>query len=138
MSQDIQHEGVVVSVSGDVARVRIRQTSACSACHAHGTCMASESTEKIIDCQSDSLLKSGDRVMVTVSRRLGMSAVLLSFVLPFVILFVMLLLLNRYLDSEGMAGTLALCSLLPYYLLLALLRKRMQHRFSFRANKLED
>lgn len=136
MSQEIQHEGVVIHTDHNEAKVRIQQTSACSACHAHNRCMAAESTEKIIDCQMEEPLSAGDHVIVTVARKVGFTAVLLAFVLPFAILTSMIWLLDIYISNEGIAGTLALCSLVPYYLLLAILRKRIKKRFSFSARKI--
>lgn len=135
MSQEIQHEGVVVSIRKGEAVVRIQQTSACATCHAHSMCMAAESSEKMIDCQMAEPLQPGDCVIVTVARRLGFTAVLLAFVIPFALLLAMIWVLDLYITDEGIAGTLALCSLVPYYLLLALLRKRIKKRFSFIARK---
>ena len=138
MEQIVGHEGIVVAVEGMQARVRILQTSACSACHAQSMCMAAESKEKIIDCQMLEPLHEGDKVVVQVQRRLGLQAVLWAFVLPFVILLTMIWGLGKVWDNEALVGTVALCSLLPYYGILSLFKKRLKRKFSFVAKKTDN
>ncbi len=138
MANEIQHEGVVVSVQGTEARVRIVQNSACSGCGLRDAGCGlrdSESKEKMIDCRMIEPLEVGDKVMVTVARRLGWTAVLLAFVLPFVLLMVSVWGLTTWLENEALGGTLGLCVLVPYYGVLAVLRKRIQAKFDFLASK---
>lgn len=132
--EDIKHAGIVESVSGDTIRVRIVQESACASCHASGHCMAAEAREKYIDCRAEEPLAEGDRVTVEVSEKMGWIAVLLSFVLPLVLLVCILWIAELWLE-ETWAGTIALCSLLPYYGMLALLKKKIKKRFDFVARK---
>ncbi len=134
MADEIRHEGVVVSVQGTEARVRIVQNSACSGCQAKSMCTAAESKEKMIDCRMMEPLAVGDKVMVTVARRLGWTAVLLAFVLPFVLLMVSVWGLTTWL-GEALGGTLGLCVLVPYYGVLAACKGKIQRRFDFWANK---
>ena len=49
MTDIIKHRGIVENIEGSHVRVRIVQTSACSACSVKGHCNASESKEKLID-----------------------------------------------------------------------------------------
>lgn len=135
MSQLIEHEGIVVAVDGMQAQVRILQTSACSACSARNMCMAAESKEKIIDCEMLEPLEPGDKVVVQVARRLGLQAVWWAFVLPFVLLLGLIWFLGTIWDNEALAGTVALCSLLPYYGVLSLFKNRLKRKFAFRATK---
>lgn len=135
MSQDIQHEGIVVSVNSGGVRVRIEQTSACRECQASGMCAASDKQDKYIDCRSVESLQEGDRVMVTAARKMGFLAVLLAFVFPFCLLLGLVALLDLWIEDEGIAGMVALCSLLPYYGVLALCKRRMKKHFVFYAHK---
>lgn len=135
MSQDIQHEGIVVSVNSGGVRVRIEQTSACRECQASSMCVASDKQDKYIDCQSAEPLQEGDRVMVTATRKMGFLAVLLAFVFPFCLLLGLVALFDLWIADEGVAGTLALCSLLPYYGILALCKGKMKKNFVFYAHK---
>ncbi len=134
MADEIRHEGVVVSVQGTEARVRIVQNSACSGCQAKSMCTAAESKEKMIDCRMMESLAVGDKVMVTVARRLGWTAVLLAFILPFILLMVSVWLGTIWL-GEALGGTIGLCSLIPYYAILAACRGKIQRKFDFLASK---
>lgn len=49
MTDIIKHRGIVENIEGSHVRVRIVQTSACSACSVKEHCNASESKEKLID-----------------------------------------------------------------------------------------
>ena len=51
MSNKIKHNGVVDGVDENCVRVRILQSSACSACKVAAHCNASETKEKIIEVQ---------------------------------------------------------------------------------------
>ena len=123
-----------MSVDGDMAHVRIMQSSACGSCAANGRCMAAEAKEKFIDCQINEPMSEGDEVVVLVEQRLGWLAICLAFVLPFFLLVGLVAVLGRYM-SEGWAGTVALLSLVVYAGVLSLFRNKLKHTFSFRAVK---
>ena len=66
MSNKIKHNGVVDGVEEGCVRVRILQSSACSACKVAAHCNASETKEKIIEVQVADAVKYqlGDSVVV--------------------------------------------------------------------------
>lgn len=135
MSELVEHKGKVVSVAGQQVKVLIMQASACNGCHAKGSCMAAEAKEKYIDCTSADQLQVGDEVMVSVSQSLAWEAVLLSFVLPFLLLIFMLWLFGMYYE-EQVAGTAAIIAVILYYAVLALFRSRLKRQFNFVARKI--
>ena len=92
----IKHLGIVENIQGSHLSVRIVQTSACAACSAKGHCSSADSKDKIIDIiDTAASWKVGDKVMVVGEMSMGMMAVVLAFVLPFVLLIVSLFLLWR-------------------------------------------
>ncbi len=132
----IDHLGIVDRIEGDVAHVKINSESACSACHAKGVCGAADQEEKFLDVPlSGASYKSGEQVHVQVARRLGFKAVALGYFYPFLLLMGVLILLILIGMSELKAGSLALLSILPYYLLLYLFRKRIESTFTFSIKK---
>lgn len=135
MSEIIEHTGKVVAVNGQTVRVIIMQASACSGCHAKGNCMAAETKEKYIDCLMTEPMQAGDEVMVEVSQRLAWEAVLLSFVVPFVLLMLILWVTGMYF-SESIAGTAAILGVMLYYAILAIFKKKMKTKFQFIARKI--
>jgi sigma-E factor negative regulatory protein RseC len=132
----IDHLGIVDRIEEDVAHVKINSESACSACHAKGVCGAADQEEKFLDVPlSGASYKTGEQVHVQVARRLGFKAVALGYFYPFLLLMAVLILLILIGMSELKAGSLALLSILPYYLLLYLFRKRIESTFTFSIKK---
>ncbi len=132
----IDHAGVIEHIEGNRAQVRIVSESACGACHAKGVCGAADQEEKFIDVALPGKeFREGEPVRVEVAERLGMKAVALGYIYPF--LLVMLVLVGGILGGleELHAGLAALLALVPYYLVLYLLRRRIESTFTFSLKK---
>lgn len=131
----IKHDGIVIAVNGDgTVRVRIVQTSACASCKAKAMCASAESVEKEIDAVSDGLLAIGDEAEVLVAEKIGWKAIFLAYILPFVVLLGSVLVLNEFMKEE-LAGTIALCAMGVYYIVLGFFKNKIQKGFSFIARK---
>lgn len=136
MQNTIEHQGVIISIDDKVAHVKIEQTSACASCHVKSVCGASEKSEKIIDANlMDASLKIGDQVTVIGQKSLGIQAILLAYVLPFVLIVAILFFANIFTTNELVIGTCALASLIPYFAVLRLMRNKIQAKFQFYAIK---
>ena len=136
MTNTIEHQGIIISIDDSVAHVKIEQTSVCASCHVKTVCGASEKTEKIIDAHIvDDTLKIGDSVTIIGQKSLGIRAVLLAYVLPFVLIVAVLFVANIFTTNELVIGTCALTSLIPYFIVLRLMRNKIQAKFQFYAIK---
>jgi len=132
----IDHEGIVEYVKDDLVHVKIISESACAACHAKGMCGAADQKDKYLDIPSENeQFKPGEPVRVQVARRLGIKAVALGYIYPFLLLMVVLIGLTLAGVGELKAGISALLSLVPYYLVLMLMKKRIQGLFTFQLKK---
>ena len=133
MSNKIKHAGVVDGVEGECVRVRILQSSACSACKVAAHCNASETKEKIIDVMDAdaSHYQKGDQVMVVADTAVGFRASLYGYLLPLILMVVTLVGVLAVTHSEGLAALSALGILIPYYVLLFLMRNKLRNRLSF-------
>lgn len=133
MSNKIKHAGVVDGVEGECVRIRILQSSACSACKVAAHCNASETKEKIIDVMDAdaSHYQKGDQVMVVADTAVGFRASLYGYLLPLVLMVVTLVAVLAASHSEGLAAVSALGILIPYYVLLFLMRNKLRNRLSF-------
>ena len=133
MSNKIKHAGVVDGVEGECVRVRILQSSACSACKVAAHCNASETKEKIIDVMDAdaSHYQKGDQVMVVADTAVGFRASLYGYLLPLILMVVILVGVLAATHSEGLAALSALGILMPYYVLLFLMRNKLRNRLSF-------
>ena len=134
MSNKISHPGVVDRIEGDCVKVRIVQTSACAACKVAAHCNASESKEKLVDVFGCDTAKyaTGQEVVVSASREVANRAILLGFGLPLLLLIGVLLMVLRWTGDEGMAAMASLGALVPYYIVLWLLRDSIRQQVSFR------
>lgn len=133
MSNKIKHAGVVDGVEGECVRVRILQSSACSACKVAAHCNASETKEKIIDVMDAdaSHYQKGNQVMVVADTAVGFRASLYGYLLPLILMVVTLVGVLAATHSEGLAALSALGILMPYYVLLFLMRNKLRNRLSF-------
>lgn len=133
MSNKIKHNGVVDGVEEGCVRVRILQSSACSACKVAAHCNASETKEKIIEVQVADAVKYqlGDSVVVVADTAVGFRASLYGYLLPLLLMVVVLVAVLKITQSEGYAAVSALGILIPYYIGLYLLRNKLRNKLCF-------
>ena len=151
----IKHDGIIIALNEDgTALVRIVQTSACAACKAKAMCASAESAEKEMTAvllsdngrpmgygglDADKPLleyKVGDAVEVMVQQRMGWKAVVLAYLLPFFVMLAVMLVGNAiWAVREEILGTVALCAMALYYLVLGMFKDKLQKEFSFTARK---
>ena len=129
----ITHLGIVENIQGSHLSVRIVQTSACAACSAKGHCSSADSKDKIIDVidTAASSYRVGEKVMVIGETSMGMMAVVLAFIIPFILLIFSLFLFMALMENELYSALLSLAILIPYYFILWLNKTRLKQKFSF-------
>jgi sigma-E factor negative regulatory protein RseC len=136
-SERIEHIGIVTDIHDDLVHVSFIARSACSECHAKGYCLESDSKEKSVDVIDRSgRFHQGETVNIVMKESLGYRAILLGFLLPFIVLILVLILVQSVTGNELKAGLSALAALVPYYLLLALFKNHLKNTFSFQLEKL--
>lgn len=134
MEKPIHHDGVIEAVEGRRVQVRIVQTSACAGCKVASHCSTAEAREKLIDIDvpDASRWQVGQQVVVTTESSMAGKALILGFGLPLVLMLVVLTVAMAAGCSEGLTALLMMGSLVPYYLLVWLLRDRIARQISFR------
>ena len=133
MSQKISHSGVVESVDEGCVRVRITQTSACASCKIASHCTASDMKVKIVDVYGTDVeaYKVGQEVVVSTSRNVVNRALLLGFGLPLMVLLVTLVITHVLKCDEATSALAALAMLVPYFLMVWVLRDRIRRSVTF-------
>ncbi len=161
----IKHDGIIIALNEDgTALVRIVQTSACAACKAKAMCASAESAEKEMTVQlaypqplpigkgentAHQTYAIGDEVEVMVQQKMGWKAVVLAYLLPFFVMLAVMFIGNGLLamgdgatgllgdeaKREAVLGTVALCAMALYYLVLGMFKDKLQKEFSFTARK---
>jgi sigma-E factor negative regulatory protein RseC len=127
----IEHEGIVQKSDNKSVTVKISSASACSGCHAEGSCSLSGVEEKIVEIPGSWNVASGDNVTILMKKSTGYSAVLLGYVFPLIFMISALVLMIRLSVSELTAGLVSILILVPYYFVLWIFRKRISKNFTF-------
>ena len=135
----IKHDGIIIALNEDsTALVRIVQTSACAACKAKAMCASAESAEKemTVVLLGDEQWAVGNEVEVMVQQKMGWKAVMLAYLLPFFVILAVMFIGNAiWAVREEILGTVALCAMALYYLVLGMFKDKLQKEFSFTARK---
>ena len=80
--------------------------------------------------------KIGDTVEVMVQQKMGWKAVVLAYLLPFFVMLAVMFIGNAiWAVREEILGTVALCAMAVYYLVLGMFKDKLQKEFSFTARK---
>lgn len=132
MKEYIKHKGIIVAQNSPTQyAVKIEQLSACASCHVASLCSAAESKEKIIEAISNKSLPIGTTVTVYGKKTLGYKALAWAVIIPLFIVLITLPTATHFSQNELLGGMIALLVLVPYYTLLALMRKRIERVFIF-------
>ena len=135
-NKQIDHVGTISDIKDEKITVSILNVSACAGCHAKSACSMSDMKEKEIDIiDYSSSFKLGEEVKVVYQESLGWLALLLAYVLPFVLVLITLFIATAF-TNELISGLMALGILLPYYSLLYFLKDRLKKTFSFTIHKI--
>lgn len=136
----IKHEGIITVADEGMPTVKILSKSACAACHAKGVCGLADMQEKVIEVENtDHLnLKAGDKVNVTMRTSLGVKAVLWGYLYPFLLVFITLFTLLLTTGREGLSALVGLSTLVPYYIVLSMLKPRFKKRFQFELEPFDE
>ena len=127
----IDHEGIVQKADEKSVIVSISAASACSGCHAEGSCTLSGKEEKIIEVSGRYNVKPGDTVTILMKQSMGYAALFLGYLLPLISVIAILIILISLKVPELVAGLTSLAILIPYYLILYFFRKRINEKFTF-------
>lgn len=127
----IIHNGIVQKFENESVTVTISAESACVGCHVKGSCSLSEKKDKTIDIIGHYDVKEGDAVSVMMKQSAGFSALFLGYLLPLIVVLVCMIIFSVMEYPELITGLAAISSLLPYYLILYILRKRIDNKFIF-------
>lgn len=132
----IEHKGVISEIKDGSILVELTVMSACASCHAKSMC-SFDSEQKTIEIYNTfGNWKIGETVKVVMRESLGKKALFLGYLFPFVVLILSLIIFSIAGIKEGIAGLLSIGMLVPYYLVLYLLKDRMKREFNFNIEKI--
>ncbi len=133
MSNKIRHEGVIEAIEDGCIHVRIQQSSACSACKVAAHCNAAETKEKRIDvydahCEG---YQVGQKVTLATTSHVGLMASIYAYAVPLVLMVATVIITMILTSDEIKAACLGILVLVPYYLIVYLLREKIRGQVFF-------
>jgi sigma-E factor negative regulatory protein RseC len=134
---NIEHPGIIEKLEPKIAHVRITQQSACASCHSKSYCGMGDNTDKVVEVsiQDQTNYNIGDEVTITLEQNLGYRALLMGYLIPFMILLAALIIVLQITNNEAIAALTALFLMLPYYFLLYKYRSKIRKTFTFKLKK---
>lgn len=130
----IKHSGVIKKIDEHQYYISIVAQSACASCSVKGVCNVSEMKDEIVEVSRNKSenFAVGDQVEVLMEKSQGTKAVMLGYIVPFLIVLVTLIISLNLIGNEGIAGLISIGILVPYYLILYVNRERLKTAFRFR------
>ena len=131
--ENVDHEGVITSITEDNIKVEIINKSLCASCHAKSFCSASNQKEKVIDVPyyNNNEFEVGEIVIVSMKKSMGFKAVWISYVIPLAILMIFLLTLQQINPNDLFVGGISILAVVMYYIIIYLLRDKISNKFVF-------
>ncbi len=135
VKEKISHKGIVSAIGNNLVRVDLCVQSACASCHAKSVCGVDTAT-KTVEVRTDNRNYSvGETVNVLMQESLGIKALFLGYLIPFVVVVVCLFVMLELGYSELLSGLISISILLPYYLILYLFKNKIKREFNFEIEK---
>ena len=127
-------EGTVSRILPHRVEVTVISVSACLHCRLKENCTVSDCRSRNILVETDNPQRyaPGSRVTVLMDSRLGWWSVFYAYILPLILVLGSLFAILAATADEPAAAAGALAVLVPYYLLLAAMKKRLLSRYAFR------
>jgi len=128
------HHGVVEEIKESSVMVNIVSMASCASCQLNGVCNASDIEKKSIEAlkPSGKAIKVGDYVTLEMETSLGIKAVMMGYIYPFMILLASLIVSTIINLEEGVAALISVGLMVPYYAILYLRKDKMKKYFTFR------
>ena len=136
--EQIEHKGIVLSAEEGLVRVAIEVSEACGGCSARKSCAMGQTTKREIEIYTaeSNIYSKGEVVKVGAKQSLGITAIVLCYIVPLVVLVGALAIAVSIGISEGISALVALGFTAIYYALLALMHNRISKRIIFTINKI--
>ncbi len=135
--QPICCDGIVRKIESDHLMVEITVSSACGECRAKSICIPSEQKQELIEAQNPYGLDFvvGEVVTLNLQSSSGRKAVVLGYLLPFVVLLASFLITFLFTDKEWIPVLVSLGCTFLYFVVLYRFKKRMDEQFTFYVTK---
>ncbi|MBT8318413.1 MAG: SoxR reducing system RseC family protein [Lutibacter sp.] len=126
---EIEHEGYISKITNQVITVSLKGNVNCEGCKAQSACGTAEAGDKEIEIVNNvEGFKLNDAVDVVLEKNVGLKAVFWAYIFPFILIIGSLIITTNFF-KEWVAGLVSLFILVPYYLMLFILKDTFQKAF---------
>lgn len=125
----IKHFGEISKITKNTITISLESDVNCQTCNAKSSCGISGSNTKEIELKNNfQPLQINEKVNVIMQKGLGMKAVFFAYVLPFILMFITLIIASIFFQ-EWIAGLLSIFILIPYYIVIYLFKNSFDNYF---------
>lgn len=137
MEEKVCKEGIVRKVEGSRIWVEIVVSSACGGCVAKNMCNISEKKNEIVEAENTmgEEFALGETVQIQMQESKAHQAVVLGYLLPFIVLIVGLFVCYALTHIEWLSALVAFGLTAIYYLVLKMFDKRLARQFTLYVSK---
>jgi len=137
MEKEVCKEGIVRKLEGSKVWVEIVVSSACGGCAAKSLCNISEKKNELVEAvnMTGEEFSIGETVQIQMMQKLANKAVVLGYLLPFVILVAGLFVCYALTHIEWLSVLVGIGLTALYYMILKLMDKRLAKEFVLYASK---
>ena len=137
MEEKVCKEGIVRKIEAGKVWVEIVVSSACGGCVAKNMCNISEKKNEIIEAENitGEEFVVGEMVQIQIQERKAHQAVVLGYLLPFIVLIVGLFVCYALTHIEWLSALVAFGLTAIYYLILKMFDKRLARQFTLYVSK---
>ncbi len=130
-------KGIVRKIEGEKVWVEIVVSSACGGCVAKNMCNISEKKNEIVETENitGEEFTVGESVQIQMRERKAHQAVVLGYLLPFIVLIVGLFGCYAITHIEWLSALVAFGLTAMYYMVLKLFDKRLEKKFTLYVKK---
>ena len=138
VSEKVCKEGVVRKVQGDLLWVEVVVSSACGGCAAKSLCNISEKKNELVEAVNvtGEEFSVGESVQIQMRETQAHRAVVLGYLIPFIVLVVGLFGCYALTHIEWLSALVAIGLTAIYYLILKMFDKRLAKEFILYVTKL--
>lgn len=131
----ILHTAKIISIENDNIKLSLTNEVHCEACQLKSNCNSGISNSKIFTSKKPEFeIKLNEEVYIVLNDNQAITAILFSYIIPFIILLTTLILSSIYFQ-EWVVGILVLVFLTFYFLILSQLRDRIEKLVSLKILK---
>ena len=114
--------------------------SACAACHAKSLCGVSDSKDKIVKAVnvSDAHFEVGEKVNVEMRQSLAMKAIVICYLLPFIVLLTTFCVMSYFCRNELVNVLVTFAAVAAYFFFIWLFNHKIERNVTFIAVKLTE